>query len=110
MSTTSRISTSTSGFHFFAGSANATTDTSVMVCNDGDVWISVTIQGLTESEARLMIRCAKKAGFEAEPKRWWSRSEIKLVKRKKDADYFSQGFELHQGTTRVQYRIFVDLN
>ncbi|HIA05061.1 MAG TPA: hypothetical protein EYN66_24725 [Myxococcales bacterium] len=110
MSIQNSISTSTSGLHFFPGGLNAITDTSIMVLNDGDVWVGITIQGLTESEARKMVRCAKKAGFEAGPKKWWSRSENKPLKRKKDADYFSQGFELCQGTTRVDYRIFVDLN
>jgi hypothetical protein len=107
----SSISTSDSGLHFFPGGANATTDTSVMVCNDGEVWVSITIHGLTESEARTMVRCAKKAGFEVGQKRWWKRDlDNGTVKRKTDADYFSQDIELRQATAHVEYEIFVDLN
>jgi len=110
----SSFKTSDSGAHFFAGGANGRINSSVMVCNDGLVWVSNTVNGLTESEARTMVRCAKKAGFEAGPKTWWKSGPNyepnSVVYRKKDADYYDQEIILRKGDTTVEYTIFVYIN
>jgi hypothetical protein len=111
MSTTSRISTSTSVVNFFPGGADSRTTSSVHIHNDVNVRAINTVSGLTESEARLMVRRAKKAGFEVGQKTWWKRGwESKTVKRKTAADYYDQEIILRRGNTTVQYILFVDLN